>query len=135
MNDSITIAADSLQVLHATQQIRHTSYSWIWIVIGVLVFLLIVILWTRHKLRDYRNMRRKVMGTGDIDFSNTMNDIFQSRQIYDQLKVAYHPDRFIDPEKNDLANQLYQDLLGGIRNLCDNVSRLSVDCKRSVKLN
>lgn len=110
MNDSIITVADSLQVSQSSSAANSVSYTWVWLVISVLIVLSLVILWTRLKLQNYRNIRQQVMQDGSVDFSSTMNDIFMAKQIYDQLKVTYHPDRFIDPEKNKIANQLYQEI-------------------------
>lgn len=55
----------------------------------------------RSKLRD------KVLGE-EIDFSNIVSSSLLAKQLYDELKVKVHPDRFQDPEVITKATDLFQ---------------------------
>ena len=55
----------------------------------------------RSKLRD------KVLGE-EIDFSNVVSSSLLAKQLYDELKVKVHPDRFQDPEIVSKATELFQ---------------------------
>lgn len=41
---------------------------------------------------------------------NIVYSMFNSQPLYDKLKVRCHPDRFIDTQKEDIANSLFQEL-------------------------
>lgn len=41
---------------------------------------------------------------------NVVMSIFKSKELYDELKVRCHPDRFLDKEQNAIATTLFQDL-------------------------
>lgn len=48
--------------------------------------------------------------SNDIDMANVMNSINGSRELYKELSRKYHPDRFLDPEKNKLASEIMKDI-------------------------
>lgn len=48
---------------------------------------------------------------GETDFENTMQSIFHSTKLYNELKIVCHPDRFLpDVEKQEIADKLFQEL-------------------------
>lgn len=46
----------------------------------------------------------------EIDFSALMNNINKSKVLYDDLIKKYHPDRFLDFEKNKIATELSKEI-------------------------
>lgn len=42
--------------------------------------------------------------------NNVVNSMFLSKPLYDKLKVKCHPDRFIDENKKEEAQYLFQEL-------------------------
>lgn len=109
---------DSLQILNDTlcanlNNVAPTSthaHLWWYVIVLLMCLLFIGIIVIRKKTRNYRNTRAKVMAEGDINWNNTMNSMFQARAIYDELKVKYHPDRFLDPVQNEIATDLFQQI-------------------------
>ena len=45
-----------------------------------------------------------------IDFENTINSAFNSKPLYDKLKVLCHPDRFANTPLEREANAIFQEI-------------------------
>ena len=56
----------------------------------------------KKEIAHYKNER--------VSMDAVMENLFRSKQLYDLLKVKCHPDRFIDPERKEIATKLYQDI-------------------------
>ena len=52
-------------------------------------------------------LREKVLSE-NIDFNNIVQSSLKAKQLYDELKVRVHPDRFQDPEVILRATELFQ---------------------------
>lgn len=113
--DTLKVISDSLNVV-AQQAGLSESNSWIWIaIVSISVILLLVVILLVHrrtKTKPVDNLdilKQQVREQGNVDFSNVINSAFNSKQLYDKLKVKCHPDRFpLDPEKNAIANDIFQ---------------------------
>lgn len=64
--------------------------------------------WKNHtKIQETKILARQE----SIDFSNIMNSAFLADELYNDLKVKCHPDRFPDnPQLNMIANELSQEI-------------------------
>ena len=51
--------------------------------------------------------KQRVLRDDQIDWNNTMH-VFKAQELYNQLKVVCHPDRFTDPQLNSIATDLFQ---------------------------
>ncbi len=102
--DTLTTAASSPET---------TGNVWFWIAIAEFAILISsAIFLAVRKRKKTLDIKKKVMQEGDIDFSNTMMSAFHAQELYDQLKVRCHPDRFPqDDEKNKLAVNLFQQVV------------------------
>lgn len=110
MLDSITNISDTF-----SSKAENIVYSNVWFWIALLEFVLILIL--LYKLykrfsKDNAKMKYKTDAMKEsVDFDNIMNSSFNSKQLYDQLKVRCHPDRFsTDPAKEKIADSLFQEV-------------------------
>ena len=56
---------------------------------------------------DKAKFREKILNE-KIDFNNVVSSSLLAKQIYDELKVLVHPDRFHDPETIAKATELFQ---------------------------
>jgi hypothetical protein len=114
MND--TLIQDSIKV--AGQAITKTTETgqqtnwWMWLAIaefGIIVFLIL-----KEQLKPKDTARQRFKNESlkqDIDFGNIINSSFNSIQLYDELKVKCHPDRFpTDKEKNIIAENIFQEI-------------------------
>ena len=103
---------DSLSTVSSSNLIVHGF--WFWIAMVELLIIASTIIYIRKAKKGYatNDMKKKVMAEGTIDFNNTMMSAFHAKELYDELKVKYHPDRFPDnDEKNKLATALFQQIV------------------------
>lgn len=109
------IASDSLSNV-SQQAVNSDSHSWIWIVVVstvlILLLVIVIIVFKRLKTKPVDNLeilKQQAKAQGNVGFDNIINSAFNSKQLYDKLKVKCHPDRFpLDPEKNAIANDIFQ---------------------------
>ena len=116
MND--TIIKDTLKV--ANEAIKKSVASetneqinwWLWISIIEFLFIVFLIVKQNKKPKDTTKQKFKKQSLEqEIDFNNIINSSFHSKQLYDELKVKCHPDRFPnDEEKNIIADNLFQEI-------------------------
>lgn len=90
-----------------------TSPWWPYLLLAAAVLILLLIIarrLRRHPSRAAKRRadKRKLLDGTDVDFNNIINSSFAARQLYDELKVKCHPDRFLDPALNAIATSLYQ---------------------------
>lgn len=103
---------DSLSTVSSSNQLIHDF--WFWVALGELLIIASTII---HIVKAKKGiatniMKKKVMAEETIDFNNTMMSAFHAKELYDELKVKYHPDRFPNnDEKNKLATALFQQIV------------------------
>jgi hypothetical protein len=111
-----TLIQDSIKAVG--QAFRKTSengeqINW-WMRLAIAEFGIIVILIIKGRLKPKDTARQRFKNESlqqDIDFNNIINSSFNSIQLYDELKVKCHPDRFpIDKEKNTVAEKIFQEI-------------------------
>nr|MBC7613260.1 molecular chaperone DnaJ [Pseudopedobacter sp.] len=109
LQDSIKVAG---QVIKKTTDTGTQINWWMWLAVaelGVIVFLIL-----KKKLKPKDNARQRFKNESlkeEIDFNNIINSSFNSLQLYDELKVKCHPDRFpTDVEKNSIAETIFQEI-------------------------
>ncbi len=83
--------------------------------LGVLIeFLIILFLIFKNYLNRKISARREFKNESinqDVDFDNIFNSSFNSKGLYDELKVKYHPDRFAgDEEKQEIADAIFKEI-------------------------
>ena len=118
---------DTIQQL--TGQMQQTSSTGIniWLIVTIVEFAVIVyLLLTKLNISNSKKaqIKNEVMQEGSIDFSNVLNNAFNSKEIYDDLKKKCHPDRFVDDaEREVIANELFQRITQNQHNI-DNWRKL-----------
>ena len=76
----------------------------------VIIFFLLLFAFRRGTTRVEKQKLRESIKS-DVDFQNIINSSFHATEIYNELKVKCHPDRFIgDVEKNATANRIFQEV-------------------------
>ena len=116
MND--TIIKDSLKVVSeiitksiASESNEHINW-WLWIAIIEFVFIMFLVI--KQKIKPVDKIKQKFKKESldqEIDFNNIINSSFNSKELYDELKVKCHPDLFsTDKEKNLIAENLFQEI-------------------------
>lgn len=109
------IIQDSLMVVEQTikeNNIEHNeSINW-WFWIAIVQFIIIVVLAIKLSFKRKQSLKKRLKKESlgnSIDFDNIINSSFNSNEIYNELKVKCHPDRYsVDTEKHKIANELFQ---------------------------
>lgn len=57
--------------------------------------------------KEIRRTRKKILNE-QIDFNNIVSSAFHAKDLYDELKIICHPDRFHDSETILKATELFQ---------------------------
>ena len=98
-------------ITKTTETGEHTNW-WMWLAIAEFGIIAFLILKEQLKPKDTAKQRFKNESLKqDIDFGNIINSSFNSIQLYDELKVKCHPDRFpTDKEKNTIAENIFQEI-------------------------
>jgi uncharacterized protein YozE (UPF0346 family) len=88
---------------------------WFWIALiefAIIVFLVFRLRKKREKLTfgDLSKDRIRNAKKSDVDMENLMNSINGSKELYKQLSRTCHPDRFINNNKQELAEEIFQEI-------------------------
>lgn len=75
------------------------------IVLGVLLLV------EKQKHSKKNELKQKLKNSEDTDFGDVFQSAFHAKEVYDELKVRCHPDRFVSSEeKQNIANELFQEI-------------------------
>lgn len=140
MNNAII--NDTLKVLNKTITKSIVSNDneqvnwWLWI--AILEFFVILFLILRNYVKPKNTIKQKFKEDSlreDIDFNNIINSSFNSKQLYDELKIKCHPDLFpLDKEKNIIAEKLFQEITKNQNNV-KRLIELKEEAKQKLKIN
>lgn len=92
---------------------------WLWIALAELAAIIVLLVLLRRKARGENRLKQRFKSDAiqqEVNMEDVMGNIFQARQLYDQLKRQCHPDRFTDPELRIKADALYQQITENKRN-------------------
>ena len=140
MND--TIIKDSLKVVSeiitksiASESNEHINW-WLWIAIIEFVFIMFLVI--KQKIKPVDKIKQKFKKESldqEIDFNNIINSSFNSKELYDELKVKCHPDLFsTDKEKNLIAENLFQEITKN-QNNAKRLIELKEEAKQKLDIN
>ena len=139
MNDSIVPKIDTLLVSHeAENALVSTSSNWlIYLLIGVIIVLLLILFFIISNIkmkhsREYQ-AKQRILREDQIDWNNTMY-VFKAQELYNQLKVVCHPDRFTDPQLNSVATDLFQRITKNKTNYKE-LQKLKEEAKQMLSVN
>ena len=139
MNDSIVPKIDTLLVSHeAENALVSTSSNWlIYLLIGVIIVLLLILFFiiSNMKMKHSKEYQAKqrILREDQIDWNNTMY-VFKAQELYNQLKVVCHPDRFTDPQLNSVATDLFQRITKNKTNYKE-LQKLKEEAKQMLSVN
>ena len=102
-----------LQTGHTTS--NSNIWIWIYIALGIILLLSGILLFRKwRKPTEEKRAKKKLKEQyrhPKPAMRNIVNDIFNSKPLYDALSRKCHPDRFPkDPEKRALADKLMQEI-------------------------
>ena len=138
MND--TLIQDSLklanQAIGKPAENLHLTNWWMWIAIAE--FLIIAFILLKEKLRGKETAHKKFKNDAliqDVDFNNIINSSFNSKALYDELKVKCHPDRFAtDAVKYAIAENIFQEITKNKTN-ANRLIELKEEAKQKLNIN
>ncbi|MGL2987730.1 molecular chaperone DnaJ [Flavobacterium sp. RSSA_27] len=133
IKDSIKVAG---QAISKTAETGEQTNWWMWLAIAEIGIIAFFILKEQLKLKDTEKQRFKNESLKqDIDFGNIINSSFNSIQLYDELKVKCHPDRFpTDKEKNTIAENIFQEISKNKNNV-KRLLELKEEAKQKLNIN
>lgn len=100
------VQADTLSVLNEESCSSVNVWFWVALIEFVLIVVILFLKNRRHENGGKRALRAKLLGE-NVDFMNIIDSSFNAKGLYDELKKACHPDRFVDnQEKNRLATEI-----------------------------
>ena len=107
------VLTDTLQGVAGAVTTGNFQESDVWFYIAmvefVIIFFLLLFAFRRGTTRVEKQKLRESIKS-DVDFQNIISS-FHATEIYNELKVKCHPDRFIgDVEKNATANRIFQEV-------------------------
>lgn len=139
MNDSIVSKIDTLLVSNeAENALVSTSSNWlIYLLIGVIIVLLLILFFIIFNMKmkhskEYQ-AKQRILREDQIDWNNTMY-VFKAQELYNQLKVVCHPDRFTDPQLNSVATDLFQRITKNKTNYKE-LQKLKEEAKQMLSVN
>ena len=87
----------------------------LWFISTILIIAILFYLLLRKRKKDKIDLTEKDRIVSEIleskiDFQNIFKSSFEATSLYNQLKVLYHPDKFITAEKKEVATKLFQEI-------------------------
>ena len=111
IKDSLKVVSETITKSIASESNEHINW-WLWIAIIEFVFIMFLVI--KQKIKPVDKIKQKFKKESldqEIDFNNIINSSFNSKELYDELKVKCHPDLFsTDKEKNLIAENLFQEI-------------------------
>ncbi len=76
------------------------------VAVGMVIILLVWLYW-KHIVLEKTKLKKYVLMSTDVDFSNVIDSSFQAKPLYDSLKIKCHPDRFLDEQEKLVATEIF----------------------------
>lgn len=135
IKDTLKVAKETISksiVLESNEQINW----WLWFAIIEFLVIIFLIFSQRIKPKDSIKQKFKKESLGqEIDFNNIINSSFNSKQLYNELKVKCHPDLFpTDKEKNKIAENIFQEITKN-QNNAKRLIELKEEAKQKLNIN
>jgi len=114
-NILLQVKTDSV-VAETISNTDSTSFSiWLWIALFEFVIIAFLLFKLKKKGSDLKFgdlSKEKIRNAkkSEVDMNNLMNSINGSKDLYKELSRTCHPDRFINSDKQKIAEQIFQDI-------------------------
>lgn len=112
---------DSIVSVSTAQGFMNFRDIWLWISIFellIIVYLFYKLKFKKHRL-DFSDLSKEKLQTAkatSIDMDNLMNSINGAGELYKELSRKCHPDRFVNSNKQSLAEEIFQEISRNKRN-------------------
>lgn len=111
IKDTIQVAKETISKSIVSESNEQINW-WLWF--AIIEFLVIIFLIFSQRIKPKDSIKQKFKKESlvqEIDFNNIINSSFNSKQLYNELKVKCHPDLFpTDKEKNKIAENIFQEI-------------------------
>lgn len=99
------------------------NFFWLLLILSIVEFLIIIylILKIRKKnsnfdFNDIPKEKLRKAKSSSVDMDNLLNSINGAKDLYKELSRKCHPDRFINTDKQSLAEEIFQEISKNKRN-------------------
>lgn len=118
--------------------IMHSSI-WIWLAIIEFFIILYLIFRSKASIKNYtfndvakKNIKKSQKA--DIDMDKLMNSINHARDLYKELSKKCHPDRYVNTDKQDMAEEIFQEISRNKRDF-EKLSKLKLRAEKELNIN
>lgn len=98
---------------------QNPIYFWIAIIELLIILFLLKKLRKNYSSRGLNNLNKesfRKLQKEEIDMDNLMKSINNSRDLYKELSKKCHPDKFINTDKQEIAEKIFQEIARNKRN-------------------
>lgn len=116
MKNILSIINTKIVSSELPEEIDTTEFSmWFWIALVELIIIAYLIFKPNKKDSELAFgdlSKKKIRGSkkSEIDMSNLMNSINSSKTLYKELSRSCHPDRFVNTDKQLIAQEIFQEI-------------------------
>lgn len=91
---------------------QNTLYSiWFWLSFIEALIIIKLLFFNNGKANNvFTQIINTTPKADEESMKNMVNSIFLAKQLYDKLKIKYHPDKFSNEEQKEVANEIFQNL-------------------------
>jgi hypothetical protein len=116
MKSILSIVKTNVVSPELPEEINTTEFPiWFWIALIELLIIFYLIFISKKKKSElaFGDLSKKKIRNSkksEIDMSNVMNSINGSKTLYKELSRSCHPDRFVNSDKQLIAEEIFQDI-------------------------
>ncbi|RCW91317.1 molecular chaperone DnaJ [Winogradskyella arenosi] len=128
--------AEGTEVTASNIDLSISIWFWLAIIECIIIIYLVFKLKKRNVNLDFADISKDKLNSvksSSIDMGNVMNSINSSRGLYKNLSRLCHPDRFINSEKQELAESIFQEITKHKRNF-QKLSELKQRAKEELEI-
>jgi len=113
--DSLSTTTIPQKAENIANNIDNSTSVWLWIALVELAIIIFLVFKLRKKKSDLdfadlsKDKIRSAKST-NIDMNNLMNSINGSKVLYKELSRLCHPDRFINSDKQEMAENIFKEI-------------------------
>jgi hypothetical protein len=98
-----------------------TTSIWFWVALVEFALIVLLLFRVKKKVADLKfgDLSKDNLRTAkktDVDMNDVMNNINSSKGLYKKLSRTCHPDRFINSDKQKIAEEIFQEISRNKRN-------------------
>jgi hypothetical protein len=98
-----------------------TTSIWFWVALVEFALIVLLLFRVKKKVADLKfgDLSKDNLRTAkktDVDMNDVMNSINSSKGLYKELSQTCHPDRFINSDKQKIAEEIFQEISRNKRN-------------------